>query len=231
MQGIGAHRLGLVVLQGEQVGRWPALDQGLRVEPGLATLAPGVLVQDLQHAILQQGTDHRLQHPGMDLGGAQAQGVRHQPQLALVEQRAIQRLLEPAPEPIQAPLGQQVLHQVTDVAQEVLPVHFVLQPLVADLAVPLGLAAGIDHLDQAIADQFIQIPLHGPPPGGLGTGAIAVGHQVQQLGNDQALPVGGARTGQLALQAVQAVNTGGEGRAHGPSLPHPSDRVGLTPVV
>ena len=65
--------------------------------------------------------------------------------------------------------------------------------------------------------------------GRLGTHAIVIRHQVQELGDDQALPLGGAREGQHALQTRQTLDAGEVGCAHGPSLPHKSDRIRPTP--
>ena len=71
---------------------------------------------------------------------------------------------------------------IAKMAEEVLPVGLFLEQLFAGLAITLGLAAGVDHHEQALGRQFIQIPQHGPPPGGLGTRAIAGGSSGPKVG-------------------------------------------------
>ena len=63
------------------------------------------------------------------------------------------------------------MDQVADVAEDVLPVGLGLQQFLAHLAVPLRPAAGVEHLDQALGLQLIQVRCmarrrvgKGPPP-------------------------------------------------------------------
>ncbi|AFL73859.1 hypothetical protein Thivi_1891 [Thiocystis violascens DSM 198] len=137
MQCIQPHRRVLVVLQGEEVGNWAALDHCLGVDAYPGAVASDIFVHNIESAALRQRGDDRGEDSWIDHRRLQPQGVGENAHAFRVERQTVRVSQQALPESIELALARDIGRQRLDVPDGVFPAQIVVGQLILQVSRPL----------------------------------------------------------------------------------------------